>query len=356
MANFYKLLFLFLLFSGMPAAAQTVWGHVYNEANEPIEGVVVYVDGTTLSSTTNGEGFFSITATQKMTGQLVVRSMGYKPLRIDDPFGYGKPLKIILEPEAIEMKAAVIEGKTIFSRKEMLRAFREQFLGTSGAGRSCKIENEDDIWLRFDTSTNTLYAEAGQPLRIVNNRLKYIITFDLIASEIRYRKKSLEPYFITGAFFGGTTLFSDISENGNADKRRKEAYLGSPMHFIKTIVNEDWDNQKFELFNGSLKANPNKHLTISDTLGIKKIIVTQQEPAANITMRIENTERRLPQEKKQRFEILYNKKEQSFFMYNSGTFYANTNGLFWPLHELTFGGYMGDLRMGDLLPSDYRYE
>jgi hypothetical protein len=57
-----------------------------------------------------------------------------------------------------------------------------------------------------------------------------------------------------------------------------------------------------------------------------------------------------------RFEILYNSKHQSFFMYNTGIFYANSNGLFWPLHELTFGGDMGDRRIGDMLPSDYKPE
>lgn len=356
MANFYKLLLLLLLLAGAPASAQIISGYVYNDENSPVEGAVVYIDGSTLTSTTNAEGFFSITAGQKLPGQLVIRSIGYKAVRVDDPFDYSKPLKIVLQPESIEMEAAVIEGKTTFSRKQMLKAFREQFLGSSGAGRSCKIENEDDIRLRYDTSNNTLYAEAVKPLRITNKRLKYIITFDLIASEIRYRTKSLKPYFITGAFFGGTTFFSDISKNGNADRHRKEAYLGSPMHFIKAVANEDWENQKFELYNGSFRADPKEYLIIKDTLGIKKITITKQQPETKIILKEGNTKREVPGVKRQRFEVVYDKKIQSFFMYNKGVFYANANGLFWPLHELTFGGYMGGLRMGDLLPADYRYE
>lgn len=355
MSSLYKILLLFLLFGCMPSTAQTVTGYVYNEANMPLEGVIAYIDGSTFSATTNAEGFFSITSKQKLPGQLVIRSMGYKAFKIDDPFSYGKPLKIVLQAESIEMDAVIVEGKTIFSRKQMLNAFREQFLGSSRAGRSCKIENEDDIKLRYNTSNNTLYAEASKPLRITNERLKYVITFDLIAAEIRYRVKTLQPSYITGAFFGGTTLFRDISVNGDADRQRKEAYLGSPAHFVKTIINNDWEYQKFKLYHGSFMVNPEKCLRIEDTIGIKKITIIPPLPA-EVQLGGGSIRKDKPGGKKQRFEVLYDKSDQSFFLYNKGVFYANANGLFWPLYELTFGGHMGDLRMGDMLPADYRYE
>jgi len=353
MIKAYQHYFIFIvLLNALALKAQIVAGHVYDDTNVPLEGAVVYFDGTSNSVSTDAKGSFTIKGDRTQPAPLIISFVGFVSVKIANPYT-GNKLRIILEPDAIEMEAVVVTGKTLFSRKEMLRAFKNQFLGSSKAGASCTIENEDDIRLRFDTSNNTLYAEALKPLRIKNERLKYIVTFDLVASEVRYKAKTLDPNRIAGAFFGGTTFFTDISGSSSAVKQRKEAYRGSPAHFIKTVINEDWAAQKFRLFSGSWGVDPKRHFVVKDTLGIKK--VTCLEPEQELTLSaVANTNRQKPGNiKKQRFEVLYNNKEESFFIYNDGIFYANENGLYWPLQELTFGGYMGGLRVGDMLPSDY---
>jgi len=343
----------FLLLLLMPCAvnAQMVSGRVYDEQHLPLEGAVVYFDGTSNSTSTDSEGQFIIRGNNQLPAVLVVSFVGFRSVRVDNPYS-GNKLEIILTPDAIEMEAAVVTGTTVFTRKEMLKAFKKQFLGTSGAGASCKIENEDDIRLRYDISNNTLYAEAVRPLRIVNEKLKYVVTFDLVASEVRYKKKTLDSDYISGAFFGGTTFFTDVAAGDEAAKQRADAYMGSPMHFIKTAVTGDWEAQKFKLFRGSLGVDPAKYFTVSDTLGLKKVNIL--DVASTNSMSLHNDAKKRRNSSKRRFEILYNKKVQSFVLYNYGSFYADTNGSFWPLNELTFGGYMGNLRVGDMLPADYR--
>jgi hypothetical protein len=346
------LTFFILLFGTMQLTAQTISGHVYDEKRQPLEGASVYLDGTTISTSTDSKGYFALEADPNIPATMVVNFMGYKPVKIEKPFT-GILLEIVLTADVIEMDAAVVAVSAVFSRKEMLRAFRQQFLGKSKAGSSCEIENEDDIYLRYDTSSNILYAEAAQPLRIRNKRLKYIVTFDLIASEIRYNNKTLNPDYMTGAFFGGTTFFTDVSTNGDADKQRKEAYLGSPTHFVKTAIEGDWDGQKFQLFQRSRLIKPNEYFTVKDTLGIKKVTILAHPVNQTVTLSSEKGKKTDQGIKRQRFEVLYRKRINSFLLYDTGSFYANSNGIFWPLYELTFGGYMGNLRVGDMLPANY---
>jgi len=360
MSQIIRVLIIFIA-STIALQAQTISGYVYDEAeNLPLEGAMVYLDGTTYSANTNSKGFFSITTGKKLPAALVVSFVGFKTLRVDNPFDYGKPIKVLLTEDAIQMQELVVEGKTIFSRKQMLKVFREQFLGKSKAGLSCNIENEDDIRLRFDASTNTLYAEAAKPLRITNKRLQYNILFDLSVFEVNFSYKTLDAFNVTQSFVGGTTFFSDASEKGAADKKRKEAYQGSPAHFIKTMAGGDWAKEKYQLYVDSFWDDHAKYFHVSDTLDIKKISITpppvkkskltiQQEwTAAN------NVEKKKSEKAQLRFTILYNKELQSFIVFDKGVLYVDADGLFWPLRELSFGGYMGTLKVGDMLPADYK--
>src|SRR5690606_40536723 len=73
---------------------------------------------------------------------------------------------VTLKEDTIKMEELVISGETVFSRKEMLAVFREQFLGKTKAGNSCKILNEDDIRLYYEIATNTLRAERSEERRV----------------------------------------------------------------------------------------------------------------------------------------------------------------------------------------------
>ena len=241
-----KELLLFLsFFISVSASSQTISGYVYDEALDvPLEGAFVFLDGTTLSATTDSNGFFTINAGQKYNAALLVKYIGYKTFRVENPFSYEGSFKVLMREDAIDLDAVVVNRSGgPFSRREMLKIFREEFLGRSRAGESCKIENEDDIRLYYDTQIKTLYAEADKPLKVINKRLQYKITFDLVGFQVNYRSNSLNPYHITSSFFATSTFFEDISKNKEkAAKIRDEAYLGSTVHLSKTMANGDWDD------------------------------------------------------------------------------------------------------------------
>lgn len=348
---------LFLL--GMAAQAQQVTGYIYDKGGEPLPGAFVYLDGTTFSADTDEKGYFVLNTGNRNTGTLVASFIGFKTARVEDPFQYGNPIKIILEEDALEMQEVVIDAKTTFTRKQMLRAFREHFLGTSSVASSCKIENEDDIRLYYDSNTFTLRAEAKKPLRIKNKKLEYDVQFDLVAFGVQYRAKSLEKAYVDGSIFAGTTFFKDLSKNGSADKKRKNAYLGSATHLMKTIASQDWHNQGFGLYVNNFPASPHKHFTVTDTLNVKKVTAKAfEENGATITGT--GKPGTLPATKKVqmpiRYNVLYKGKDQSVFVLNKGVFYVDSFGLYFPINEVMFGGHISDLKAGDMLPADYEYK
>ena len=348
-----RLLHFLLLFCITTIQAQTITGYVYNTVDGlPLEAASVYLDGTTFSTATNAEGFFSLTTPQKYTASLVVKYIGYETYRVDEPYKTGKPLKIELVPNTVNLDEVVVTpGPKAFSRKQMLKAFREQFLGMSEAGKSCKILNEDDIRLYYDVAAKTLVASADKPLVIRNKRLEYDVTYDLMAFEVQYRVKSLERIFIKGSVFAGTTLFRDKSKNNSANKKRRETYNGSVPHFMKTIANNSWEKSKFRLFLGSFTIAPANALVITNTLGQKKVMLTKS------AMEKLDAEPELPNgQPRYRLNLLDSQQRNSFFYFNREEFYIDANGMFSPIDAVLFGGHMGNLKAGDMLPADYTYQ
>jgi len=360
------LFFLVFVLNFYGVNGQTISGYVYDEQeNKPLEGAFVYLDGTTLSVSTDDQGFFKIVTPQKYNAALVISYIGFESLRIDDPYKYDKPFKVLLRTDAISLQEVVISKGGPFSRKQMLRVFRQQFLGKSKAGSSCKIENEDDINLYYDTTTHTLHARSYKPLHIINKRLEYVINFDLRGFSVGYTTTTLDDLYINRSYFEGTTFFTDISKKGSADKKRKESYLGSTTHLMKTIAANNWQEQKFQLYVDRWPDNPDKYFEVTDSLNYKKVALADipnsvKKTRAEIAKLGVNVLRKKGEEaggknSDVRFAIMYDKKEQSGITMNRGYFYIDQNGLFFPIDELLFAGHMGELKAGDLLPADYMY-
>jgi len=357
------LLIIAFLFCFNSSFSQIISGYVFDEiTDKPLDGALVYLDGTTLSATTTANGFFKLATGQKYNSSLVISFIGYKTKRVEDPYKYSKPIKVMMQTDVIGLDEVVITNAGSFTRKQMLRVFREQFLGTTSAGESCIIENEYDIVLYFDLSTNTLKAKASKPICITNNWLEYEISFDLIDFHVVYDAETLANFAKQVSFFSGTTLFTDISKEHSADEKRKKAYLGSYTHFMRTLATEDWKQQDYMLYADNLPTNPKDFFKVTDSLDYKKValidipqsVKSRRVGAAAIgqqTKKIKN---------KGKFSdvnlvVIYRNELQTQLNFNNGFLYVDKNGLFFPLNEITFGGYMGNLKVGELLPVDYIY-
>lgn len=359
------LLLVLLLFFSCLLKAQVITGYVYDgPEKKPLEGAFVYLDGTTISTQTDSKGFFELKAPNRINAMLVVNFIGFERYLIENPFDVPLPVTIYLKEKGIELQELVINKKQFFTRKQLLRAFKDQFLGQTANGSSCVIENEDDIILNYEVPGNVLTAQAAKPLVIINKKLGYRLVFDLADFRTIYKIRSVKNIDVSSSFFAGTSAFIDISGKDGVGERRKKAYVGSPIHFMRTVASGDWEKEGFVLYHDRIPVSHEQYFKVTDTLNVKKVNVTFSplkisqgisfSSSANISPEVKTL---TPPKslRNRKLTVLHSSKQQSFITFDKGVLYIDDNGLFAPIDEIYFGGYMGVIKAGDMLPADYKY-
>lgn len=347
---------------------QTIKGVVSDQDSKiTLPRATVYQDGTTNMTITDENGEFELN-TRGLNNTLIIRFIGYFTERIENPFKYNnKYVKLYLSEELVALDEVVIGNNSRFTRAQMLRAFREQFLGTSAAALRCKIKNEDDLILRYNTSEKKMTATSRNPLEITNNYLEYEISFDLVEMVVTFNSTiSLHSNFVTNTYFSGSTFYTDISKKNKIHKKRDEVFQGSIAHFLHALSNKQLKQQKWDLIVDGNVVNVNDYLKITDSLQFKKIRLIKipqkvvegeftGEMLKNITKI--NSQMWVDSMKVVRmptfFTPYYNSKQQSILDFRTEVIYVDSNGNYSPIYGLVFGGYLGMLKLGDLLPTNY---
>lgn len=221
-----KLVLLFLF--SMVASAQNlnVSGVVFDENQVALPGVSVYLDGTSVGVLTDEQGRFELSVKNRINTNLIISFIGFETVAIENPFAKRR-YEIHLQPKATQLREVVI-GNEGFSREAKLKAFRYHFLGNTKAGRACKILNEEDIYLKYDSKTKTLTAGSDAPLRIENPYLGYEVSFNLMEFWIEFPTKTIKPESASGSFYAGTTVYREIpGDQTKYAEHRSKSYLGS---------------------------------------------------------------------------------------------------------------------------------
>lgn len=325
---------------------KSIYGVVIDEkTKEPIAGASVYFDNTTVGTITNFEGEFTFDYDNKINASLVISFIGYKTIVIPSP-KYNEKYTVLLAEDVSSLDEVYIEYKDEWSRAYKLKQFRKEFLGSSKFSRACKILNEDDIILRFNSKEKQLTAQAKQPIIIKNEALDYEIKYDLSEFVVDYGsgigiRESVEDnkdkwYYFRSVYYAGTTFFKTIPSKNHkkALKNREKAYKGSVPHFMRSIANNSLKKDKYRIFKGSKQVPPELfiHTETIDSLNLTKV--------------------RIPH----RLNILYKTKHQSAIESKVDSFTIDAFGNHNNISEVLFGGVMGDQRLGETLPYDYGLE
>lgn len=328
-------------FISSPLTAQIITGKIVDENNDPLYGVSVYFDGTTIGTTTDYNGLFELKLQSLPNATLVISYIGYESVYFNT---IQSPVELKLKPSSIVLKGVTLEPVP-FSRKEMLAVFREQFLGRTKGGKNCVILNEEAVQFSYESKNFKLSAFADEKLKIKNNYLGYIIEIDLIDFFVQYNKRTLSNDYLRGSYFAVTSFFREMEDAGKSfEKNRRSAYAGSPKHFFKNIIEKKWGKKEFVLFDGSFPTDADLHFEISDAHAMKRIKVkgkpiTTNSPSAPKFYRS--------------FNMLYNNKEQSKIIFKTAEFYVDAFGNHTPIDQIDFSGEISKKRFGDMLPLDY---
>ena len=317
--------------------SQTLTGTILDaNTNTPLETVAVYFDNTTIGTTTDEEGEFSIDYSDAIQSTLVISYLGYERVFIKD-YRTKREVTIKLKPTDVSLDEVFIDFDDGLTRKQKLRLFRKEFLGTSKYGKSCKILNEDDLILRYDREKQTLYASADVPIVIKNKALQYNISFDIIDFEASYRYANLETqdFALDKVSYAGTSYYKDLEKaNKKRTKQKREnVYKGSVQHFMRAIYNENLTEEGYDIYFNSFKVNAYAYF---------KIKAKEDSSFKEVSL-------------KKKVSILYDKEFQSDIEVLVDSFLIDAYGNYSAIKGVYFNGAMGSQRIGDTLPLDYGF-
>jgi len=295
--------FLFIsIFTVTTIYAQTIYGRVYDtKQGQPLEGATVYLNGTSIGTITDQEGRFFIKTKKKIKASLIISYVGYKQVVIHEPYR-NIAFNIVLQPEAGALEEIYLTTDT-WTREKKLREFKKQFLGTTKAGISCIILNEDDIYLKFDERND------DQPKR-KNPLCRYV-------------------YYEGSSFYNNMTRNED--EIYRFQENRQKEYNGSVMHFMRVLVSGKLKKEGFRLFNGIYPTTKSKVFSIF------------QEPDYYVVRMKQNFF--LKYKDKKHSLVSKEDKEEPFIIYPHGSYI--------PPKSIRFDGDLAYERVGNALPLDY---
>ena len=328
----------------MTSHAQNYRGKVIDEVNQPIYDANVYLDGTSLATTTNARGFFELTVSAQINASLVISYIGFQTVylsAIDD----SKDLVVILKKSVNELKEVVIK-KERFSRKEKLQLFKEQFLGTTKAGRNSRIKNEAEIDFDYDETSHVFTASSDVPIVIYNPILGYEVSYEINTFKILLKPLSIKSEDILNITYSGYSKFKEISHSDEVIKERKNSFQGSTLHFMRSLVTNKLYLNKFKLSKDNNYINISKTFSIKDTLGFKQVTIN------DFVIKTEENKRiKIPF-----YNINYNSNQNSNISFSTPVFYVDKFGVHTNVSQVFFMGDISKSRIADLLPSNYNSE
>jgi len=228
-----KHLSLFLLLLPFTCFAQLkIEGKVLN-ANDgkPIPDASVFINNATNGTKSNTDGTFTLYYLRSGQYDLVVSVIGYETYRKTVTVNKNMVLPDVqMIPKTMQLKVVRIGGDPKWARK--VRLFKEYFLGRSAFADQCTVLNPEVLHLRFSKGEKVLKGDTEDFLEIVNDALGYKLKY-LVSSFVLDKEAMSVGYEGSVLFEESTGKPEDVARWA---KNRREAYFGSPTHFLREIL------------------------------------------------------------------------------------------------------------------------
>jgi len=237
----------------------TLSGSVRDSATGmPIPAVSVFLNGTSKGTTTHDDGTFLLTGIQPGGYQLVISAIGYTTFQTDiNTRQLASILNVILQTRAVELAADTVEPGDINGWRKWGRLFWNIFIGTTHNASYCTIENKDVLRFHYNPKSRKVTVSAVEPLIIVNEALGYTI---------EYRLESFSYDLSRDAFaFYGHPFFRELTPRDSEQKQdweynRRLAYLGSILHFMRSLYKGRLREEGFIVAHEVRSPNRKKHI------------------------------------------------------------------------------------------------
>lgn len=345
--------------------AQALTGVVYDEeTKEPVYNANVYLKGTSYYTITDSTGRFTLDVRRPVNTSLIISHLAYEEVAYTNPFR-SLPKETFLNEKVASLSEVTITRKVVekYSRDRKLAVFRRHFLGTTTAGKACRIVNEDDVELIYDSEQMQLTATCSQPLQIENKYLGYEVQFTLHSFEVNYSNNSLADNSVQYSLYTGTSVFKDVSgRNARIKRRREEVYEKSVPNFFRNVVEGSLKQSEWVLMKEGSRIDPDQCFQITDDGSMKKItlladIKGYEEDRNYVRPAYGEVEIHSTRNTGTPFfanpEVPQYDHDISIIAFFTVELFTDNYGNISPVDRVLFMGSMGEQRLGDMLPMDF---
>lgn len=239
-----------------PQQAHTLSGKVLDaQSGRPLSSISVYLDNTSIGTSTNDNGEFSLGHIPPAKYKLVVSGISFKTFsRIIDTRDSIGPMIIQLTRKADLLTRAEVRAPDPNGWAKWGQLFTNVFVGTSPHAGKCRILNHEVIKFRLNDD-NTLGVYAEKPIQLYNAALGYDITYDL--EDFTYDFYSGVVEYTGHVFFKDLTL-ARLTKAATWRQNRAEVYKGSILHFMRSLYRNTLQPEGFELHSLAKLVNRDK--------------------------------------------------------------------------------------------------
>lgn len=326
------------------------------QTNQPLPYASVYINHTTIGTSTDEQGRFQLAKLPAGEYSLIVSFVGHIPHQSDIVLLDSTILEVRIRLTLQALKEVEIHGKKDARWEKQLAKFNKLFIGEGPNAGLCRILNP---WaLSFPEIDNKNFvALASEVLVIENLGLGYRVFYQLKDFVVNRNHYRLDGYLRFEEIEAMDSLLAQ-----QFSEKRAEAYEGSVRHFLKSIVDQRLKPEGYDLYED--KSNLRRVVRLryfSENEG-KTLFRYYLDEKISAGERPNLFTIQFPP----RVEIHYNKKITTANLYQDiaypvswievegGFLNVNEDGIVINPLQMTVSGQMFNARAADLLPYDYK--
>lgn len=344
-----------LFLSCISVVAQTsVSGRIIDAENkEPLNSASVYCQNTTVGTTTNKQGEFSL---QLKPGgyELIISYTGYQTRQIQISSTDSRIPDIEMAKEEKSLGEVIIktsnEVKDGWTKYGSF--FINHFIGTTPNAAKTSLLNPEVLKFYLLKKSNKLRVLATEPLLIENKALGYNLRYQLDSFIYNYNN-DINSY-------RGFCLYSEM-EGDDSLKRvwannREQAYLGSKLHFMRSYYDSAVIEEGFtiDMLDEANEKKFNKVENIYDTTYYGAMDSTLQvEVWYPRKISITFTKKKPEAEYLKQYKLPKNVAIQISYIDMTDAIAIRENGFYYDQKDWINQGYWSWKNLADQLPYDY---
>ena len=343
------------------SASFNITGKVIDAATKaPLQGASVFAQNTTVGTASDATGVFSLWLNNGGY-DLAISFTGYETYSKRISTADAADKNIVIELKQKEKSLEEVAIKSSNEVKDGLEKygsfFEENFIGKTANSSQCSIKNKEVLKFYYYKKKNRLKVLATAPLEIENNALGYSIKYTLDSFTHEYASQ-LSTY-------SGYPLFKDMQPTDEAQRaswnnNRLKAYLGSTLHFMRSVYNKRIKEEGFEIQLVAKNNDAETAIPVADFYGALNYIKNDSTQLVEMTPNQQN------------LAVLYNKEAPDpLYISQSGdvarkfqlsiltiapeqAIGIEQNGYFFDQNDITINGYWTWQKVADVLPYDFR--